>query len=247
MGYDYSYSYAYDDGAAIGIVIVYLIYLLVVCVIGIVSYVLQSLGMYTIAKRRGLRRPWMAWVPIASDYLLGSVSDQYQYVVKGKNRSKRKVMLTLSIVMGVLDAAVIASLVSFFVRLVKMGMYEGYVSDSQMMQVMAPLMGMLALCLPMMGVSIALLVFHYMAMYDLYTSCTPNNNVLFLVLSIIFRVTEPFFVFFSRKKDGGMPPRRPQPQPQPMAYIPQQPQDYQTPQPEEPRCESPEEPWDNGQ
>ena len=48
-------------------------------------------------------------------------------------------------------------------------------------------------------------------MYDIYTSCTPKNNVLFLVLSILFNITEPFFLFFTRNKDEGMPPRRQQP------------------------------------
>ena len=78
--------------------------------------------------------------------------------------------------------------------------------------------------LPMMGLAIAVIVVRYIAMYDLYTSCNPQNNVLFLVLSIFFSVTEPFFVFFNRKKDGGMPPRRQQPQ-----YIPPQPA-YEPPQ-----------------
>ena len=32
--------------------------------------------------------------------------------------------------------------------------------------------------------------------------------MLFLVLSILFGVTEPFFLFFSRNKDDGMPPRK---------------------------------------
>jgi hypothetical protein len=44
-------------------------------------------------------------------------------------------------------------------------------------------------------------------------------------------VTEPFFIFFNRKKDGGMPPRRAQAQPQ---YIPPQ-----------PSYEPPQEPWEN--
>ena len=60
----------------------------------------------------------------------------------------------------------------------------------------------------MAGAGIAKAVVYYMAMYDLYTSCSPENNVLFLVLSIVFRVTEPFFIFFNRNHDMGMPPRR---------------------------------------
>ena len=64
------------------------------------------------------------------------------------------------------------------------------------------------LCLPMAGIAIAAAVVRYIAMYDIYTSCDPQNNILFLVLSILFSVTEPFFLFFSRNKDGGMPPRK---------------------------------------
>ena len=71
-----------------------------------------------------------------------------------------------------------------------------------------PLIVTLGLLLPMAGVGISKAIIYYMAMYDLYTSCSPENNVLFLVMSIIFRVTEPFFIFFNRNNDKGMPPRR---------------------------------------
>ena len=35
--------------------------------------------------------------------------------------------------------------------------------------------------------------------------------MLYLVLSILFSPTEPFFLFFNRDKDQGMPPRKRQP------------------------------------
>jgi len=73
------------------------------------------------------------------------------------------------------------------------------------------LVGVLGLCLPLAGVAIAYAVIYYMALYDIFRSLDPNNCVLFLVLSIVFSVTEPFFLFFNRNKDGGMPPRRPEP------------------------------------
>ena len=42
--------------------------------------------------------------------------------------------------------------------------------------------------------------------------------VLFLILSIFFSTVEPFFIFFSRKKDKGMPPRCDVPQ-APLNYV----------------------------
>ena len=58
-----------------------------------------------------------------------------------------------------------------------------------------------------------------MAMYDIYVSMDPGNSILYLVLSILFHVTEPFFLCCNRNKDGGMPPRREAPQPQPQEQV----------------------------
>jgi len=69
-------------------------------------------------------------------------------------------------------------------------------------------LGALGWVIPLMGVAIASAVFRFMALYDLYTSCDPRNSVIYLVLSILFPVTEPFFIFFNRNRDEGMPPRR---------------------------------------
>jgi hypothetical protein len=54
-------------------------------------------------------------------------------------------------------------------------------------------------------------VVEIMALYDLYSSCEPANNVLYLVLSLvpgINTVARPLFLFLCREKDGGMPSRR---------------------------------------
>ena len=78
-------------------------------------------------------------------------------------------------------------------------------------QILHQALNLLVVFLPLLGISIAYAVFRYMALYDLYKSLDPSNCVMFLVLSILFGVTEPFFLFFSRDKDDGMPPRRQDP------------------------------------
>ena len=73
---------------------------------------------------------------------------------------------------------------------------------------MGSIMGVLALCLPWAGVAIASAVLSYMALYDIYTSCDPANNTVYLVLSILFGFTQAIFLFLCRNKDEGMPPRK---------------------------------------
>ena len=177
---------------------------------GIAAYVLTALALYSIARRRGLNKPWLAWIPVVNCWILGSLSDQYRYVVKGENKSKRKVLLILrllSLIIGVM----IMILVTVLLVQVFSGL-SGGVTEARMMQmVMGPAVGILGLCLPLCGLGIAYAIIRYMALYDLYKSMDPNNCVVFLVLSILLRVTEPFFLFFSRDKDLGMPPRRQDP------------------------------------
>ena len=79
-----------------------------------------------------------------------------------------------------------------------------------------------------MGLSIAVTVIGYIAYYDLFRSCKPKNDVMFLVLSIIFNVTLPFFVFACSNSDEGMPARRKSQAPE---QIPVQ---YEEPPVEEP-------------
>lgn len=264
-----SFDPGYEFGSEMaGFLIIYLFVILLAMGWSIISYIFSSLGLYTIAKRRELNHPWMAWVPVLSLWTLGSVSDQYQYVTQGKNKNKRKWLIGLYIAyfvvfiifyIGFIVFAVIASSSVDAAESEMVGAAVGFV--------IAFIVGWLVL----MGTIIAMAVIRYIALYDLYKSCNPGNATLFLVLSILVSVTEPFLVFACRKKDLGMPPRQPrsngyfpeQPgyqqepmhQPQGTAYQSQQPPVYQAPvyqpsvyQPEpaaEPETPRPEQRWDN--
>jgi len=183
---------------------------------GIATYILSAVAIYTISRRRGLNKPWLAWIPVVNCWLVGSLSDQYQYVVKGENKSKRKWLLVLNVVQAVLTGVITV------LALVAVGGAIFSINDATMMRAInGPLMGILGLLLPLAAVAIALCVIRYMALFDVYRSLDPSNAVLYLVLSILCHPTEPFFLFFNRDKDLGMPPRK-----QPFYEQPVHEQDY---------------------
>ena len=66
-------------------------------VLSVACYVLEALSLYTIAQRRGIRKPWLAWIPVVNVWIVGSISDQYQYVVNRRIQNRRKVLLGLAI------------------------------------------------------------------------------------------------------------------------------------------------------
>ena len=217
MGYDYGFEYTFPgtmEGAAEGVFVgaagiftgILLIAYLLGMAFAVVSYVLNAVGMYRIAKRRGIHHAWLAWVPVGASWLLGSISDHYQYVAKQKNTSRRKILLILSIILAVLSCAfIVAALVLALTGI-------GTDTAATIFAAAIALVGYLG----MTGLSIAVMVFCYIAYFDLFRSCKPKYDVLFLVLGVFFNVTLPFFVFACSGSDEGMPPRQaPQPSVQP--------------------------------
>ena len=171
-----------------GVVILVALGILLVC------YIFRSIGLYTIAKNRGIKNPWLAWIPIGDRWIAGSIADQYRYVAKGEVTNRRKIILGLSIaspIIGYIATGIIDTMIMMS------GDASGAVLGAS---------GTLGLVNSILG--IASFVFWQIAMYDLYTSCNPEKNVLFLVLGIIFGFLEPFFIFFNRNREWGMPPRR---------------------------------------
>lgn len=200
--------YANGIDEAMGVAAIFVVIWLVVCLLSvacsIVMYVLHSLGLQTIAQRRGIHRPWLSWVPVANMWILGSISDQYQHVTKGKVRSRRKLLLGLIIATYVLMIAFWICYAIFMIQTLGAAI-EGNIAASQ---VLSSMLGMLGVCAVMAVVAILTTVFQYIAYYDLFQSCNPNNSSTFLVLGILFNFLLPIFVFCCRKKDQGMPPRR---------------------------------------
>ena len=46
---------------------------IVLLIVGIILYILESLGLYTMAKNKGLNSPWMAWIPYLRNYKFGEI------------------------------------------------------------------------------------------------------------------------------------------------------------------------------
>ena len=164
----------------------------VVLVFSLIFWIISALSLQSIARRRGIRKAWLAWVPVGNEWILGSIADQYQHLIQAKITARRKLLLGLtfgSFVMGVVNS----------LSGVLTDMMAHTEQELMLWGILSLLFSVLAL-----GVNIAALVFYHMSNYDLYRSCNPKNAVTFLVLGIIFPVAQPFFYLSCRKKDLGM-------------------------------------------
>lgn len=174
-----------------------------VLTVRLVFWILGSLARFSMARRRNLAHSWLAWIPVGRDWILGSLSDQYQYLVKGCWRSLRKwlaVTGVLAMVGGSTCAGLsIAGAVLEILHIEQNGYY---------LTLVIPTLVSVALGLISGLSSVVYYVLHKVALFDVYRSCDPGSAVLFLVLSIFLPVTEPFLLVYLRRKELGMPPRK---------------------------------------
>ena len=201
----------------------------------VATYVLVALGLYTIAKRRGIRKPWLAWIPVANMWLLGCISDQYRYVARNQEKSKRKLMLTLTIITIIAVAVLLCFSFTMLLGLFQEGMITqsrllrwAEMSDDAIAQDMVELItdwlhddaatlpgftqwfGIVGIASMVGGVAaIWLTVLQYMAYHDLFMAANPNRATAYLLLSIFLgNLVTALLVFLSKDSDEGMPPRQ---------------------------------------
>lgn len=158
-----------------------IVYVWILILFYLPGYVLTGLGLYAIGTRRGIEQPWRAWIPGVNLWLIGCISDQYQAIVVGKQKYKRLYLL------GFLLAEILLT----GVMVLATGGHQ-----RMLFQILSILQ---------IAVILALAVIGYLALYDVYRSCNPRRAELYQVLSILFPVTLPVFLFLCRKKDLGFP------------------------------------------
>ena len=171
------------------------ILLLVFCVIG---YILCGKGMSAIARRRGIEKPWLAWVPVGNMWLLGCISDQYRYLAYGQQTNRRRTLLILSIVTTACSVplSVMSAMMSAMTQ-----------ADPTAESVLIMSLVVLVFACVVLAVAVVQSVMQFMAYYDLFRSCDPGKSLMYLLVSLFVTFPLPFFVYGCRDKDLGLPPR----------------------------------------
>jgi len=181
-------------GAVFAVLIVALIIALGLLVL---IYLFTSIGLYRMGKNRGMTNAYLAFIPFASVYYLGALSDQIN-AANGKQTTHRVKILTFYLVY--LGCSFIG------------GMFQGVAMAMGSMGLVA-LTSLFSLATA--AFSIVYIVFYYIALYTIFKEYSPKCAVAFLVLSIFFSITTPFFIFALRNKVGTSQ--------QPKYYYPQPP------------------------
>lgn len=167
--------------------------------LAIVSYVLESLALYQLAKRRGIRNYGLAWVPVGSTWILNALGDQYEGIRTGRKQSLRWWALGIA---GGIAVLVIAFCVIMFATLIPLAVYDDRLPPEQISGLMSSMAAFFLIYMLVFVALIALTVLNSISLYRVYRSTKPDCAVVFTVLSIVVSVTTPFFLFVCRKYDA---------------------------------------------
>lgn len=178
------------------VLIVYLAFYLFVITLSIGSHIIGGIGFYTLAKRREIPAPWLAWIPVANTFIMGALADDYNLKVRNV-KTKFRYILTILMAAVLMFAIVLIPLVFIFAYSAE-AIYNEVVS-------IIPYVIITLIYFALMGVALAASVFQYISIYRIYQSCVPKHTLLFFLITIFVSYAFPFFILFLRNSDEGMP------------------------------------------
>ena len=169
-------------------------------VIGIAIYLLESISVYKMAKSAEIKNPWLAFIPVANDWVFGTLAEKY----KKKNGTKSA---RFGIILPVLEGIVLIETIALTIfTVISVKEITGYALDAVNTSAeMAPeqfmsLIPVIILYFALMAVAIAYAVVFFIALWRIYSAFDKSNATLYIVLSIIFTISVPIILFIIRNR-----------------------------------------------
>lgn len=169
-------------------------------VIGIAIYLLESISVYKMAKSAEIKNPWLAFIPVANDWVFGTLAEKY----KKKNGTKSA---RFGIILPVLEGIVLIEAIALTIfTVISVKEITGYALDAVNTSAeMAPeqfmsLIPVIILYFALMAVAIAYAVVFFIALWRIYSSFDKSNATLYIVLSVIFTISVPIILFIIRNR-----------------------------------------------
>ena len=177
----------------------------IAAVIGLVFYIFEAIGLYRMARGCGLSAPGLAFVPIANAMILGQLARRGCQAY-GKRGLPYPVLLPLGQVLCIfLSAAMCVSSLQLLWNTLFPLIAGENLSAAMEARVISAGVSLMLIGMVLFVVSMATAVFVYMALYQVYRLFSPENTVLYMLLSILLPVTTPFILFAIRHRQPGAP------------------------------------------
>lgn len=176
------------------ILAVYAVIIVFFSIFGIICYVFQSVGLFKMAKSLGFNHTWMAWVPFFNTYTMGKIGSKY---VKNDGKPSAKFggwLVGLEMAMLAALFVIIGAVIAMIPNIITMTQSGETIPNGLIASLLVVVVSYLAL----FGISIAYCVIYYIALWRIFAIFNNSSATAFLIISILFSITTPFFIFAIR-------------------------------------------------
>lgn len=173
--------------------------LLIALSLSVASYIMTSYSFYTLAKRRNIKNPWLAWIPEAQYWTLGCLANAYD-CKNGYDRKWQTVLITLRIIIW---AVTLLAMGILLILMLRMNMLYGTVDDFSMTSGIEDV----ALALYTILLAVAFVVnllwafMNAICVYKVFESTVPDRALRYILLYFLVPFAAP--VCLVKCKDKG--------------------------------------------
>ncbi len=163
----------------------------------VVAYVFEAKATYEIAKRRGLEKPWLAWIPMVHSWYFGKIADKYCLEKENKTTKYAKWVLITQIAMTAILSIYLDATICGAVIVVVL---SNTAAELGVIVALLYYIFIIVFSDVVIAVSVIASIFGYKALHKIYRSCDTEKSLLFLMLSI-FTPAGPFLLYSVRNQD----------------------------------------------
>lgn len=161
----------------------------------IVAYILQAISLQTIAKRRGISKPWLAWIPFGINWIVGAIARDHDKR-NGINRRWDKILLTISLIAGLL-CFVLEVLAVIALIWIAMNSANSYMSEEGALIIVLLLYSLL---IPILFLVSIFSVLQTICVFKIFESTVPKRALTYFMIYFIVPFAAPFCLFACRNK-----------------------------------------------
>ncbi len=170
-------------------IIIFIFILAIAAIFYLVNYILTATALYLLSKDRGIENPWLGFIPFCDCLLIGKLSEDV-YLGRKKVPNPGLWLMIAKITLEILALAqLFVSLNPYFSS-----------STSNVFTVLSFQFGFMLFSAFVYILSIFTVGYTGFLVYSLFKKYNEKNAVLFAVLSCIFSISFPFFLFYIRNK-----------------------------------------------
>ena len=168
-----------------------------IILLAITNYVLASIGYMKIAQRRGIKNAGLVWVPIARNWTIGAIADNYDEMKGIKRRTKvfLVVFAAVKIAISIAAGSYIGMLMPYIIEY-GLDLFTYDIGNTMLL---------IPIAFELVGFAIACVIYktcYIVSLYKTFESTDTKKSLVFTIVSTVVPFASGLLVFLSRENDS---------------------------------------------